>query len=297
MTDSANVEDALYNIWPNDSRAREVAAAVKYELPDGFDIYRRWADGIGFTAADVAACWTKADPVTSSGLVSLLAMADTVNNAPKPDALKSLDESLRSTQMTDKRADEFEYLQWVIPNLISAGRLHVFRGIQGALKTSFFTGQMPLMVARGYDPHYMMMDAPGDQLKEMHERARNEGWTLHAPENPSVDVRTLLKSGIKAATELGKDAAGLADKVFVFDTVKSFMPLDKTAATQWLQDFKKFRTETGATVILIHHSVKLKKSLDPGVTKKDIEKLLPTDGTAEWDTECDEKFLMIAEHD
>ena len=82
-------------------------------------------------------------------LTSLLAMADPFDNQPKPDSLKALDDSLRSTQMTDQRADEFEYLQWVIPNLISAGRIHVFRGIQGALKTSFFTCQMPLMVGQG----------------------------------------------------------------------------------------------------------------------------------------------------
>jgi len=295
MIDQSVVEDALYNIWADADRAPDVAAAIKHELPDGFNTFRRWADGTGLASNDIERIWLNAE--ASNGLTSLLAMADTFDNQPKPDSLKALDDSLRSTQMTDKRADEFEYLQWVIPNLISAGRLHVFRGIQGALKTSFFTGQMPLMVARGYDPHYMMMDAPGDQLKEMHERARNEGWTLHAPENPSVDVKTLLQRGIKAATELGKEAAGLAGKVFVFDTVKSFMPLDKTSATHWLQDFKRFRTVTGATVILIHHSVKLKKSLDPNITKKDIEKVLPTDGTAEWDTECDEKFLMIAEHD
>ena len=295
MIDQSVVEDALYNIWADANRAPDVAAAIKHELPDGFNTFRRWAEGTGLASNDIERIWLNAE--ASNGLTSLLAMADTFDNQPKPDSLKALDDSLRSTQMTDKRADEFEYLQWVIPNLISAGRLHVFRGIQGALKTSFFTGQMPLMVARGYDPHYMMMDAPGDQLKEMHERARNEGWTLHAPENPSVDVKTLLQRGIKAATELGKEAAGLAGKVFVFDTVKSFMPLDKTAATNWLQDFKRFRTVTGATVILIHHSVKLKKSLDPNITKKDIEKVLPTDGTAEWDTECDEKFLMIAEHD
>ena len=56
MSSPTAVEDALYNIWPSESRATAVAAAVKCELPDGFDVYRRWADGIGLAAADVASC-------------------------------------------------------------------------------------------------------------------------------------------------------------------------------------------------------------------------------------------------
>ena len=295
MTASANIEDALYNIWPRQNRAREVAAAVKCELPDGFDIYRRWASGIGLVREDIERVWQAAAAESSQGMPDLLTMADTNNNQPMPDALRKLNDELRASEMTKDKANDLAQQEMVVPGLISRGHLIVIRGIPGCGKTTLACGLMSHIQARGFDGRYYMMDAAGDQLLEMFEKSEREGWKLHTPQNPEQAINTLLTAGIDATKAVGKEKAGLSNQLFVFDTAKSFVPLDKVGSTRWLQLFKRFRTETGATVVLLHHSTKFKQ--DRELKSREIQKLLSTDGTAEWLSEPDESYLLISEED
>ena len=55
MVEKSKVENAIYNFWADNSRARDVAAAAKRELPLEYGVFLRWAEGSGLSIGDIEA--------------------------------------------------------------------------------------------------------------------------------------------------------------------------------------------------------------------------------------------------
>ena len=54
------LEDALFDIWPHEARALQVAAAIKKASPDDQELFVRWASEIGLVPEFIDQVWQAA---------------------------------------------------------------------------------------------------------------------------------------------------------------------------------------------------------------------------------------------
>ena len=100
------LEDALFDIWPHETRALQVAAAIKKASPDDQELFVRWASEIGLMREDIDHVWQAAAAESRKAMSDLLAMADTNDNQPMPDALRKLNDELRASEMAQNKAND-----------------------------------------------------------------------------------------------------------------------------------------------------------------------------------------------
>jgi hypothetical protein len=55
MVEKSDLEDAVYDTWADGSRAEDLVAPIKKELPLEYGDFRRWAEGLGLSIGDIAA--------------------------------------------------------------------------------------------------------------------------------------------------------------------------------------------------------------------------------------------------
>ncbi|MCB1893541.1 MAG: AAA family ATPase [Rhodocyclaceae bacterium] len=174
--------------------------------------------------------------------------------------------------------------EFLIPNLIVRGHVHVFVAPPNGGKTTLFMHLCEGLAAQGLDVRYINVDTnPGD-LKRHYAHAEEHGYRLLAPD---------AKPGLSAADVvhvlhvLCDEGVSLGDLVLIFDTAKKFTEtIDKRQAKAFLGLMRSLSTR-GATIALLHHTNKYR-----GADGRTIY-----EGTGDWRADADELIYLDGEKD
>lgn len=188
--------------------------------------------------------------------------------------------SLLTLQTTDDMMSKIEHATFAWKKLIVQGHICAVVAKPNGGKTTIMTYAAGQMAQSGYQVLYVNVDAGAGDLKVYHDHAKNNGYTLIAPD--MVEGKS-ARSVVAMLQEMADSGEELSNVVMIFDTLKKFAEvMSKTQGKVFYALLRKL-TALGMTAVLLAHT-----------NKYDDENGKPIyEGTGDLKSDIDEMVYLI----
>jgi len=162
-------------------------------------------------------------------------------------------EILMSMKTDDEVMESIALAEIIWHSLIVKGHMIVICAQPNGGKTSIFTECAKDLAADGLNVIYVNADAGSGDMKQYHEHAKNNGYSLIAPD---LMIGKGPDNVVTALKEMSSSDIDLSNTVIFLDTLKKFV--DVISKPQAKQLYKVFRSLTakGVTIIVLAHTNK-----------------------------------------
>jgi len=187
-------------------------------------------------------------PVVNIGLAQ-------VQEIPNTYAKKKIDwrADLNGLSTTEELMKDISDVQFCWMKLLVQGHLTVIVSKGNGGKTTVMIQACAEMAMAGYEIFYVNVDASADQLKGYHDHARENGYTLLAPD---LHVGKSADDVVEMLFRMSKADENYAGTVLVLDTLKKFAEMMNKKLAKDFYSMLRSLTAKGMTVICLAHTNK-----------------------------------------
>ncbi|OWS69415.1 hypothetical protein CBI30_09575 [Polynucleobacter aenigmaticus] len=178
-----------------------------------------------------------------------------VQEMPNTSAKKKIDwrADLSGLSTTEELMKDISDIQFCWMRLLVQGHLTVIVAKGNGGKTTVMIQACAEMVKEDYEIFYVNVDASADQLKGYHDHARENGYTLLAPD---LHVGKSANDVVEMLFRMSKADENYAGTVLVLDTLKKFAEMMNKKLAKDFYSMLRSLTAKGMTVICLAHTNK-----------------------------------------